>query len=493
MKFINPKYHWFLALSLVLVFILMIYSNENWQVMSELPLLAKETRTQQDLSKLSPIINPSPASSEGTKQRFVDGYESFLNLPIVRNFPFAISFVLVVIIALMFSLIKLKNKTARVQRQSKIHEQSNCSVAIKSSTPPNDKDGITCANITTNDATMTTNHAFGNDRHGFEQVYWNLPGFQSLLRPFDQGISGRHFTPWEQFNANSKKQSQFLTNDFYRFHDGGSYLQAIGDIEAFIKQMLVELIEHLGPCSASVCLRDRRGDYYLSLQRSGNLFVSEKGTKLEGPFWNKLITMTKKGNYVLLGNGSELVFPLPSRIGSLGLLYFCFEEPLGDTKLIERGWREIQRYGETLLQACIYEQATVDLESTLYNGMRFQEDAQQELACYWQKAIPTNLVLLHLLSMDFPDTENLACICGKLLRHHFPFPQRSYRIGQNLYAVLTAQKPENEMDTILKEFQEDLQKRQYKGSLHCSQTVMNEEYNSLQVLFSKAQQCLQEL
>ena len=277
----------------------------------------------------------------------------------------------------------------------------------------------------------------------FEQELWNLPGFQSLLPPSTEGISIDEFNPlkWENFYSDSAAP-RFSSKHTYSFpslgigtHSQG--LSSLNNLEAFVKEMLISLAEFLDPCSVSACLRSPKGKYHLFLQFSGNIFFSERSTEMEGDSWQEIIKRIETGEYVILNEGKELAFPLTSRYGPLGFLHFRCEDSLDDKdnkkEILEKLWYTIRKYGESLLQACIYEQSTRDPESTLFNGMRFQEDLCREMACRLEKNVPSHLILIMLQGET--NSETIA-FCGRNLALLFPFPQRVYRIGQNLFSII---------------------------------------------------------
>ena len=309
---------------------------------------------------------------------------------------------------------------------------------------------------------QTENNSFQNHkalktrRHPFEQELWNLPGFQSLLRPFKKGISADEFNllEWESLYSDSTP-SRLSSEQAYSFRTFEIYSQGItslNNLEAFVKEMLLSLAEYLRPCSVSACLRSRTGKYHLFLQLSGSVFFSEKSTEMKGETWQKLIQGIESGEYVILNEGKELAFPLPSRCGPLGFLYFRCEESWRDNddnkEILEKLWCTIRKYGEGLLQACIYEQSTRDPESTLLNGMRFQEDLSREMACRLERNVPSHLILILLRGEIEPEAIDF---CGKNLPLLFPFPQRVYRIGQNLFSILDSRNP-GELKLKLSEF-----------------------------------------
>ena len=330
----------------------------------------------------------------------------------------------------------------------------------------------------------------------FEQERWNLPGFQSLLRPFRKGISADEFNlvKWESFYSDSSP-SQSSSKQNYAFpalslEKHGQALGSLNNLEAFVKEMLISLSEYLAPCSVSACLRSRSGKYHLFLQFSGSVFFSEKNTEMEGGSWQAVIQRIETGEYVVLNGGQDIAFPLPSRFGPLGFLHFRCEEALAnkdDKKdILEKLWYAIRKYGESLLQACIYEQSTKDPESTLFNGMRFQEDLNREMACRLERNIPCHLILVMLHGKV--NAEALAA-CSKNLLLLFPFPQRVYRIGQSLFGILDTREAQG-LKTKLSELRVSMQQT-YGLELSFGSAIPVLELGSPQEWFEQAQKALE--
>ena len=273
----------------------------------------------------------------------------------------------------------------------------------------------------------------------FEQEFWNLPGFQSILAPFKRGLSVDEFNllEWEAMYSNSSILPS-SSNHVYSFPSFRSHCQGLSNLEAFVKEMLLSLSEYLPSCSVSACLRSRARKYHLFLQFSGSVFFSEKNTAMEGKSWQEIIERIEKGEYVILNEGKDLAFPLASRFGPLGFLHFRCEEALSEKEgerkeILEKIWYAIRKYGESLLQATIYERSIRDPESSLLSGMRFQEDLAREMACRLERNIPCRLILT--LLRGEAKQESISFLSQKLSLL-FPFPQRVYRIAQNLFPIL---------------------------------------------------------
>ena len=298
----------------------------------------------------------------------------------------------------------------------------------------------------------------------FEQELWNLPGFQSLLSPFKKGLSVDEFNPlnWQELYSNAgpgvSDPAETPFKHIYSFPSFGAYGQSLSNIEAFVKEMLVSLSEYLAPCSVSACLRSRTGKYHLFLQFSGSVFFSEKNTAMEGKAWERIIKRIEKGEYVILNEGKDLAFPLPSRFGPLGFLHFRCEEAFFETKedkeKLGRLWYSIRKYGESLLQASIYERSIRDPESSLLNGIRFQEDLAREMACRLERNLPCRLILVLLGGKGKEDSEAISALAQKLSLL-FPFPQRVYRIAQSLFSILDT-RPLAELEKKLSELKTSL-------------------------------------
>ena len=274
------------------------------------------------------------------------------------------------------------------------------------------------------------------EKEQFQQELWNLPGFQSLLRPFAGKVSADEFNVWNMLYPTTDN-SNFSLNNSYFFLDLRFSSDEISNLEAFVKGMLLYLSENIGPCSIDAFLRDKKGDYHHYLQYSGNLFFSEKNRKIgNDSYWKRVIKDVESKNYVVVKQKKEWIFPIPSRFGPLGFLHICCEEALSmdnnEHDILKKLWYIIRKYGETLLQICIYEQSVVDTESGFFNGIRFQEDLRREMASKLENNNPNNLLLIEL-SGEL--TQLAISSSARQLRQLLPYPIRIYRIGQNILSI----------------------------------------------------------
>ncbi len=315
----------------------------------------------------------------------------------------------------------------------------------------------------------------------FEQEQWNMPGFQDLWRPFaliqkkQEGPSHKKhreesnaplsYAPWEHYDAyyNNKKKKSYP--DLYQFSDASDYQISGYDFQSFLKEMLISLSESLQPCVTSLCMKDKQGDYHLVLQRSGNLFVTERKAKLQGPAWAAFIKRIEQGQYIAFTDSNRFAFPLISRFAllgnangnTLGFLHFECKTALRQPELmIEELWYKIRRYGERLLQLCLYEEASVDSESRLWNGLRFQEDMSYETAQHQHSKNSNQLLLLELGARPEPGA---MIYVSQALREVFPLPAKLYRIGEKLLAILTSEQSHKKRQSQLEHFRSALQKR----------------------------------
>ncbi len=291
-----------------------------------------------------------------------------------------------------------------------------------------------------------------------EQECWNLPGFQSLYHNPNHNVPMNEFSPWEKLyreeNNGVQAQKEASTLHIEPSHLSLGFspkadIEGLSNVESFVRNMLTNLSEHISHVSIRSYLRNRLGDYYLVLHSRGNLFISEKNVKLEGQRGKLFISCAEKGEYTVFQNGMEAVFPLLSRSGLMGILVFSKKEGSIEKEMAKYLWQEICKYGKSLFQFCIYEKFSVDQETTLLNSIRFQEDLLREMACQREKKTSTHLVLLQWENFL---SQKLSLFFGQTLRQYFPFPERSYRIGTKLCAVLVSQKKIEEMHMRLIEF-----------------------------------------
>ena len=329
----------------------------------------------------------------------------------------------------------------------------------------------------------------------FEQERWSLPGFQSVFCPIRK-VSSHDFNPYGQYHGGTSSRASLHQLQYYDFTEMADCIDSMNSIESFVKRMLIGLVdkvssyfsaEYTNPSSATACLRNQEGDYYSVLQYSGRMFVSQKTAPLkDSSSWERIIHAAEKGNYLVLRNGEEMVFPLVSQAGTLGLIHLHLQAPISDRNLLKQLWEQIRKYGEQLLHVCVYERTHTDPESTLFNGIRFQEDLSRETARRGEKSIPPQLILIQIKGKL---NQESSLLYGMLLRKTFPFPASAYRIGREFFAILTAEIPSEGIDISLEMFLAQTRQRE-RIHLCAGSAVPGREIRTPQDWFLQAQRAL---
>ena len=288
------------------------------------------------------------------------------------------------------------------------------------------------------------------DRYEFEQERWNLPGFQSVMRPLRRGISADDvdFFAHRGRGRGFDNQSSLFDFRYYRFHDQPGFPEQIADIESFAKGFLTAVTDLAGHATVTLFLRNRRGQYHATLRRTGSIFISGATLGSE-PVAAHLVKQLEEGRYVVMEDGYEIYFPVPSRQGVLGLLRLKSDRPLYNSETLSRVWYEIRKFGESLFQARVYDEAVSDPESTLYNGLTFHRDLLHEFALKREVKTARMLVLLRFRGRSNRESVQLF---GLGLRSFFANPFRLYRIAADVFAALGPELPADELERRLGEF-----------------------------------------
>ncbi|MEQ9364629.1 MAG: hypothetical protein RIF32_10315, partial [Leptospirales bacterium] len=307
-------------------------------------------------------------------------------------------------------------------------------------------------------------------RYEFEQERWNLPGFQSVMQPLRGKIRSedldffRHTGEGRGFD----NQSSLFDFRYYRFHDQPGYPEQTADIESFAKGFLTAVTDLAGHATATLFLRNRRGRYHATLRRSGSVFISGAALGTE-PVAPHIVKQLEGGRYVVLQDGHEIYFPVPCRQessggrsdghgpigqgltgqGVLGLIRMKSDRPLYNAETLAAAWYEIRKFGESLFQARVFEEAVSDPESTLNNGLTFHRDLLHEYSLKREVKNGRILMLVRFRGRSNPDSAQLF---GLGLRSFFAAPFRLYRIAADVFAAMGPALPAEEIERRLGEF-----------------------------------------
>lgn len=276
----------------------------------------------------------------------------------------------------------------------------------------------------------------------FEQERWNLPGFLSALAPVRRRLHATEFDPAAQFERAQDAGDGLFNFRYYRYHDAPGFPENASDLESFSKSFLNAALDAVGRGEATLYLRNRSGQYRACLRRLGGVYIS--GAALdESELSPQIIRRFEEGKYLALEDGRTLYFPVPSRYGALGAMRLTSSEPLLNPELIARVWFEIRKYGETLLQACIFEQATSDPASAAGNGFLFQRDLKLEFSLRREWRDRRALWIVRFTGRSRLERADQY---GYALRSELAPPCRLYRIAADAFAGLGPELPESELD-----------------------------------------------
>ncbi|MCP5482959.1 MAG: GGDEF domain-containing protein [Spirochaetales bacterium] len=289
----------------------------------------------------------------------------------------------------------------------------------------------------------------------FEQERWNLPGFQSVVSPVRRRLlpehihfPARHFARGEHGDSHDSATGSPFDFRYYRYAESPELPGAVADLESFCRSFLETLLDRLGPVDVTLFLKNRRGRFRPTMRKSGNLFVSGEALD-EEPLSSAVLKRLEDNHYVVMEQGHEIFFPLPSRAGLLGAIRIRSERPLYRPEQLSDAWFEIRKYGESLYQARIHEQATVDPASTLGNGLAFEQALRYEFALKREVRYARSLCLVQFHGRSNPES---MLTYGMGLRAFFGYPQRLFRIAEDVCAVLGPEIAEEELDRLMGEY-----------------------------------------
>ncbi len=317
-------------------------------------------------------------------------------------------------------------------------------------------------------------------RYEFEQERWNLPGFQSVMQPLRRKIRPDDLDFFRHTGAGRGFDNQSSLFDFryYRYRDQPGYPEQSADIEAFAKAFLTAITDLAGHATTTLYLRNRRGHYHATLRRSGSVFISGAALGAE-PVDPQLVRQLEDGRYIVLDDGHEIFFPVPCRQdhatrsadagdakdhgavgqvpreqsslgrGMLGLIRMKSDRPLYNAETLAAAWYEIRKFGESLFQARVFEEAISDPESTLHNGLSFHRDLLHEFSLKRELKNDRMLLMLRFRGRSNPESVQLF---GLGLRSFFASPFRLYRIAADVFALLGPALPVEEAERRLGEF-----------------------------------------
>ncbi len=276
----------------------------------------------------------------------------------------------------------------------------------------------------------------------YEQERWNLPGFLSALAPIRRRLNAAEFDPAAQFERALDASDGLFNFRYYRYHDAPGFPDNAADLESFSKSFLNATLDAAGRGEATLYLRTRSGRYRACLRRLGGVYISGAALQ-ESELSPHIIRRFEEGKYLALEDGCTLYFPVPSRYGALGAMRLTASEPLLNPELIARVWFEIRKYGETLLQACIFEQATSDPASATGNGFLFQRDLKLEFSMRREWRDRRALWIVRFTGRSRLERADQY---GYALRSELAPPCRLYRIAADAFAGLGPEIPESELD-----------------------------------------------
>ncbi|MBX7059816.1 MAG: hypothetical protein K1X75_17265 [Leptospirales bacterium] len=333
----------------------------------------------------------------------------------------------------------------RINRRRKPKDASTAAAPIPQAVVRDDHDAVAAPLQQEDEAALPEDAAV-------EQERWNLPGFLAVMAP----VRTRLAPETQDFAAAVLRQpagESLFDFRYYDFVDSGEFLESVSDLESFARSFLSSVSSALQDCDSLLFLRNRLGDMAPCLEKRGSVFVS--GAALEDEHLERdCLTQLEAGRYVALEDGLRLVFPLPSHRGLIGALRFSSRRPLFRPEELALAWFRIRKFGEWLLQAAVFEQATVDRQSALNNGMTFHRDLRHEFALRDSLRERRELSLVQFLKGG-----GQTLWRGLQLRRRFG-DRRLYRIAADVFALLGPQSMEGEIDRRFSEYLSDLGERE---------------------------------
>lgn len=284
----------------------------------------------------------------------------------------------------------------------------------------------------------------------FEQERWNLPGFQSVYNPIQKTLSARDIDFTTGLSGQSMAEGDFLfAARYYKFAEAAEN-GMLTDIEGFARKFLEEISERFGPVESVLYLKNHKDQFHPVLSKKSSTFISGPAVQARHRDLDPLLlAQLRDGNCVVSEDGLRVYLPLSAREGMLGAVALRSDRPLYKSRELSALWYEIKKYGEYLHQAKIYEQATTDPYSTLFNGLQFQHDLFNDFSMKKEVRYTRSLLIVQFCGRSNLDHMRLL---GMGLRSAFGRPFRLYRIAQDAAAILGPVMTAEEMEERFREF-----------------------------------------
>lgn len=303
----------------------------------------------------------------------------------------------------------------------------------------------------------------------FAQENWNLPGFQGLDR-----IAGVEKSSFQQ------------SAGYFRLAD---YAPEAGKgLMQYARRFLEEVTEIAGETEATLYLRNQRGQVEPCLGLRGELILG--GSVLEQNRPSPVTINRLKEHHCLLSEDGQRAFfaLLDGGDKLLGVLGLRSREALYNREDLSRINFLARKYGRLLYQALLHEQATTDPESTLKNGIEFQNDLARSLLERRNFRTPRMLLLLQF-SIAAGDDEFRTI--GPELRHIFAPDFELYRIASDAVALIGPALDDERITIRLQELLNRL--NQFRGiALSAGSARLDEAIDRAQEWFDRARSALEE-
>lgn len=287
----------------------------------------------------------------------------------------------------------------------------------------------------------------------FKQERWNLPGFLSVINPVGNDFYAQEPESWQQYfrnpvaNENNYRKTSYFDFQFYRFESMPEYPEFLLGVERFSRIFLQKIVDIASELEVTLYLKNRKNNFDPVLSKKGNLFVS--GDAIDhGQTPAEILQELHKHCYVLQNEGKDIYFPLPTRKGVSGVIHCKSGSPLYNKNLLSRLWFEIRKFGESLYQVKVYEQATIDPVSCLGNGMSFYKDLEVNFHLKKEVIHKRQLSLIQFIHQESSDQMHWI---GPALRAHFHASIQIYRLADDVCALLGPNIPEEIFSTRVAE------------------------------------------
>lgn len=302
----------------------------------------------------------------------------------------------------------------------------------------------------------------------FAQENWNLPGFQSVGRISD-----------------AEKSSFQHSAGYFRLADYAP--EAGNDLTSYARRFLEEVTEIAGEVEATLYLRNQRGQVEPCLGLRGELILN--GTILEKYRPSPVTINRLKEHHCLLSeDGQRAYFALSDGEKLLGALGLFSREPLYNREDLSRINFLARKYARLLYQALLHEQATTDPESTLKNGIEFQNDLARCLLHRRNFRSPRMLLLLQFSIAA--GAEEFRTI-GPQLRQVFSPDFELYRIASDAVALIGPALDDERITVRLQELLDSLS--HFRGiTLAAGSARLDESLDRAQEWFDRARAALEE-